>query len=224
MIHPSLCLSQRLRNTNAAVVALGDDDQNIEVAVYLRSLFDRIHGLKAKSQIAWAAEPVDIYAVVYDEQKSGILHRGVENMSDPNFLTNHKNVPYHIRFIGQMSTQFHYDNIYDAALERKAYEHHSGWVDVEARIYQEWLKVKDRDDVERHEWSFFDEQTDEAAQKAREKYEKYEYYGLSSMAKELYQGEIRGNAILAEDRMLCLLKDRVRAAYFAVATYRVREI
>ena len=134
------------------------------------SLFDRINGVKAEEDIDWKDEAVDIYSVVYDDQKSGILYN--ESSSNKgNLLRNYKNIPYHIHFIGGMSTQFDYQNIYDADLEKSAYHHHAGWVDVE----------KDP----------------ETAKKEKNKYEQYEYYRLSSISKELYQREIKSNSVLS---------------------------
>lgn len=191
-----LSIAKRLKATNLAFVSLGDDDMNIEVSIRLRSLFDRINGVMAKKNIGWKDETVDIYSIVYDDQKSSILYNEhVEDLKD-NILLNHKDVPYHIHFIGGMSSQFDYQNIYDAELEKCAKEHHTGWVEIEERIYNEWLKANNKDAIENHEWYFSGEKDEEAAESARKKYEQYEYYRLSSIAKELYQREIRNNSVL----------------------------
>lgn len=163
-------IANRLKATNLAFVSLGDDDINIEVSIHLRSLFDRINDVKADENIGWKDEAVDIYSVVYDDRKIGILYsEGSHN--ECNLLRSYKNIPYHIRFIGGMLTQFDYQNIYNDELEKCAYQHHAGWVDIEN-----------------------DPQT---AQKEQKKYEQYEYYRRSSIAKELYQREIRNNPVLS---------------------------
>ena len=184
-----LRLSQRIKETKVAIISLGDDDLNIETAVSFRSLFDRIHGFKAKRDIQLEEEKIKIYSIVYDEQKSGILHCN-DAIQEAAFLRNHKDVPYHIHFIGGMSSQFNYDNIYDIKIEQKAFEQHVGWVTVEENIYNEWKDRGEFDKINENDWYFENEKSDNAMAKAREKYEKYEYYRLSSMAKELYKDVI----------------------------------
>ena len=69
-------------------------------------------------------------------------------------LINYKGVPYNIRFIGGMSSQFNYRNIYDEELEDEAFERHTEWVKHEARVYQEWKDDKDK--IRKHSWGFED--------------------------------------------------------------------
>ncbi len=202
-----LSVAKRLKSTNLAFVSLGDDDINIEVSIQLRSLFDRVNGVKAKKHIDWKDEAVDIYSVVYDDHKSRILYNEDVTDKEAHILLNHKDVPYHIHFIGGMSSQFNYYNIYNAELEKSAYEHHIGWVDIEEKIYNEWVELGDTVNLENHEWYFSEEKTPEAAARARIKYEQYEYYRLSSISKELYQREIRGNATLLSETT-CLEKEK----------------
>ena len=199
----------RLKATNLAFVSLGDDDINIEVSIRLRSLFDRIGEIKANKDFDWKDENVEIYSVVYDDQKSSILYNEYVTDSKSHLLLNHKDVPYHIHFIGGMSAQFDYNNIYDAELEKCAYEHHRGWVNVEEAIYNEWKKTGDKEKLENHEWYFWGEKNEEAATNARKKYEQYEYYRLSSIAKELYQREIRKNSTLLS-QTACLETEKLQ--------------
>lgn len=196
-------LSQRLKKTNVAFVGLGDDDLNIEVAVHLRKLYDRAKGVKAKPDTGWDDEPVDIYAVVYDEQKSGILHHKTEAASTNQLLVNHKGVPYHIRFIGSMPSQFAYKNIYDFDVERQAYIRHCEWVSIEESVYREWEAAGETEKIEKHDWYFWGEKTPEAVARARRNFEKYEYYRRSSLAKELYSEAVKSNAVLKE-QIRCL--------------------
>ena len=192
----TIAAAGRLKATNLAFVSLGDDDLNIETAIHLRSLFDRVNGVEAVKDFGWKDEAVDIYSVVYDDQKSKILYSENSADKEKHLLLNHKDVPYHIYFIGGMSSQFDYRNIYDETLEKSAYQHHCSWVQIEEAIYNEWLAAGDDANIQKHEWYFADGKTQAAAAKARKKYEQYEYYRLSSMAKELYQREVRNNAAL----------------------------
>lgn len=200
--------AERLKATNLVFVSLGDDDINIDVSVHLRSVFDRLNGVKAKKGMSWAEERVEIYSVVYDDQKCRIMDRDEANNPDSNLLVNHKDVPYHIHFIGGMSSQFDYRNIYDAELEKSAYTHHRSWVAIEERIHDEWEARGARENIEAHDWYYSKEKTKEAAANARKVYEQYEYYRLSSISKELYQREIRRSQTLMAETTC--LKDKLQ--------------
>lgn len=198
--------ARRLRDTNLVFVSLGDDDRNIETGIHLRTLFDRIKGVEADKNITWEEEPVEIYSVVYDDQKSGILHSGPA-LDGELRLVNHKDIPYHIHFIGGMSSQFAYSNIYDPELERCAYAHHRSWVDAEEMIYQEWQRSNETQKIRKHDWYYMGQKTAEAAAQARERYEKYEYYRFSSIAKEMYRRQISDNPML-KARTTCLEREK----------------
>lgn len=187
---------RRLKETNVAFVSLGDDDVNIEVAVHLRNLFDRINGVKAGKSIDWQDEAVAIYSVVYDDQKSGILYHEQAKPEESFLLRNHKAVPFHIHFIGDMSSQFSYNNIYDMDLETAALSHHTGWVEIEEAIYDDWTVQNQIQKRDSFQWWFKEEKNNEKKKKARQQYEQYEYYRNSSIAKELYQRELAGNDVL----------------------------
>ena len=210
-----LRLSQRIKETKVAIISLGDDDLNIETAVSFRSLFDRIHAFKAKRDIQLEEEKIKIYSIVYDEQKSGILHCN-DAIQESAFLRNHKDVPYHIHFIGDMSSQFNYDNIYDVEIEQKAFEQHISWVTVEENIYNEWKARGEFDKINENDWNFENAKSDNAMANARDKYEKYEYYRLSSMAKELYKDVVDNSLSFlskcTEKEMLqtCLCRNCIR--------------
>ncbi len=192
--------ARRIKATSLALVSLGDDDTNIEVSIRLRGLFDRINGVVAqkKSQVSWNSEAVQIYSVVFDDQKSETLFSECEPDSNVPLLVNHRAVPYHIHFIGSMSTRFSYDNIYNAELETRAYRnHHIGWVDIEKKIHDEWEKSGVADKLHPDDWGYEYCNTPDAIAEERKKYEKYEYYRLSSIAKELYQAEVAANTELS---------------------------
>ena len=191
--------AKRIRATDLAFVSLGDDDANIEVSIHLRSLFDRVNGICAKKNIGWKDEAVEIYSVVYDDQKSGILHHEDMTDTEAHLLHNHEGVPYHIHFIGGMSSQFDYRNIYNAELEKCAYRHHIGWVDVEEKIYKASKNPESVKKLKGIEYC----KTEEFQQNEKRKYEKFEYYRRSSIAKELYQRAINSNPLFVA-QTVCL--------------------
>lgn len=187
-------IAERLGATDLAIVSLGDDDSNIEVSVHLRSLFDRVNHVCAKGKFPWEDEPVDIYSVVYDDEKAEILCRKNADQEDASGLVNHKGVPYHIHFIGALSSQFDYRNIYNPSIEEKALAHHTGWVEIEKRIYNEW-KAAANPALKRYDWYAVENKiADAVVKEERKKYEQYEYYRLSSIAKMQYQEGIRACA------------------------------
>lgn len=158
--------ADRLRRTTVAIVALGEDDTNIEVAVYLRSLFDRINEVVLdKNGIPCEDEKPAIYSVVYDEQKAGVLQSDPGKAENTEFLINHSGVPYHVHFIGSLSSQYDYDRIYTPQIEAWAENRHEEWSEIEKSIRADW-------------------------QQSHMKYERFEYYRLSSMARALHRAEI----------------------------------
>lgn len=183
-------LSERLKDTNVAFVSLGDDDVNIEVSVYFRSLFDRVNNVIARKDIRAEDEAVAIYSVVYDDHKSGIL-QGETQQSE---LFNYKDIPYHVKFIGGLSSQFDYSNIYNSNIEETAYATHVSWVEIEERIHTELLERGV--EVDAGWFSYANEQTPVGVMKNKKKFAKYEYYRLSSIAKAMYKNEVEGNAAL----------------------------
>ena len=50
-----------------------------------------------------------------------------------------------------MSSQFDYLNIYNAELEKCAYQHHIGWVEIEKRIYIELNDEEKKKSIEQYE-------------------------------------------------------------------------
>lgn len=177
-------LAQRIRETNIAIVSLGDDDLNIETAVNLRGLFDRAYSFEVKRDIPAKQEKLQIYSIVYDDQKSGILQNNdVEQKAY--FLHNHSGVPYNIHFIGGMSNQLDYEKIYDKSFEQKSYVYHLQWVEITKRILEEQNKKAELESFK----SEYDKP--EKRDEEKRKYEKHEYYRLSSMAKALYTENVR---------------------------------
>lgn len=96
---------QGLRNASYVLVALGDDDININTAVNLRMLFERsgIH-------------PV-IQAIVYNTQQKNALSG----------IRNYRGQAYDIDFIGDMEACFTENVIMDSDLEADALQRHLKW-------------------------------------------------------------------------------------------------
>ena len=69
----------------------------------------------------------EIYAIVYDELKSGVLHDEADNSAGPAYLTDHKGISFDIHFIGGMQSMYRHDMIYDQDTEDKAFARHSSW-------------------------------------------------------------------------------------------------
>ena len=178
-------IAGRLGRTTAVLVALGDDDQNIETAVYLRSLFDRKNGITAHEQYGMKDESPDIYSIVYDGTKSGTVSDGGDG-----FLRNYKRIPYNIRFIGGTEQQYDYDNVYDAATEKDAFRYHVEWTKVsEDNVMKAQAACYDPEKITELERSEL-----EKLKNAQADYERYEYYRLSSMAKAIHKKAVPGNS------------------------------
>ncbi len=148
----------RLRRTLMTFVALGDDDKNIEAAILLRKLFDRLHGRtdadckvitnmrKAQLKDAERRDTPRIYAVVYDDRKAKNLNINKED-EDDSYLVDYKGTPYHIHCIGNLSTHYSYDKLREnQKLEWEAFVQHTRWVVVE-RTIRMWLGHKDNTDL-----------------------------------------------------------------------------
>lgn len=96
-----------LSNTSVVYVSLGNDELNIETAINVRILFERI-GLY----------PV-IRAIVYSDIKCRTLSNSA--------LVNHQGKSYDIEIIGNVNDRFSYDTIINKELESLALECHLRW-------------------------------------------------------------------------------------------------
>ena len=94
-----------IKDATYVLVALGNDEKNIETAAYLRMLFERN-----------GAKPV-IQAIVYDSEKKRAL-------SD---IKNYRGQSYNIDFIGDLEYIYSENVILDSELERDALERHLKW-------------------------------------------------------------------------------------------------
>lgn len=122
---------ERLKRTQAAFVTLGDDERNIRAAMEVRKIFDRL-----KAEDGEKSDDPHIYSIVYDEKKATNLNVG----RDGAVLRNHKNQPYNITFIGNLSSQFSYDRIEaEMQTENKAFVHHLEWVRKARRLRERYV-------------------------------------------------------------------------------------
>ena len=102
-----------LKHASFVLVSLGNDDLNVETAVSLRTMFERL-----------GIHPT-IYAVVYNDQ----LAAGLEG------LTNFKGQPYNICTIGGMMASYSEKVILRSDLEKAALAIHSAYGDSEQNFY-----------------------------------------------------------------------------------------
>ncbi len=127
--------AERLRRTQLAVVTLGDDDKNIEAAISLRALFDRLNGITnqtVKDRRAGRRSPAEqpmICSVVYDQQKAENLHCNTGGGG----LVNYRRDSLDINFIGSLQSQFTYDEISrQNGVELEALRYHLDWLRKDA--------------------------------------------------------------------------------------------
>ena len=95
----------KLNEATFVVVALGNDDVNINTAVDLRMYFERMR-----------IHP-QIFAIVYNSQQKKALEG----------LRNYRGQAYDINFIGDMESSYSADVIIDSALENDALQRHLKW-------------------------------------------------------------------------------------------------
>ena len=112
--------------TQLVIVALGDDDQNIETAVRLRRLFDYKKGIHKRSEnIEETDELPLIYSIVYNDRKAANLSAGGNGKG----IMDYKEEPYHIHFVGSLQEQYSYDVIENVKkAEEEAILYHVEWV------------------------------------------------------------------------------------------------
>ena len=162
-----LRIATRLKNTTTAFVLLGDDDKNIEAAADLRRAFVRVKNNEkdkedAEKTIKTHANHPDIFAAVFDERRYVSVHNNAP-------LRNHKEQLFNINFVGGLSEQYSYDNIFCAANEKNAYKYHVLWVD---------------EAVKNGELNLDEASNNKKA--ALENYERFEYGRHSSIARAMH--------------------------------------
>ncbi len=160
-----LRIAQRLARTTTAFIVLGDDDKNIEAAVELRRAFERVKKIAKNDDLKIEVSGADfpgIYAAVFDELRYMNVHNDAP-------LRNHKEQYFNINFIGGLSEQYSYNNVYCDANEKKAYKYHVQWVDEEAKK-EKWSSKKISD----------------CKKAALENYERFEYGRNSSISRAMH--------------------------------------
>lgn len=167
-----LAIATRLRRTSTMIIAMGNDDANIETSVYLRTLFEKIR----MKQGNMPANP-QIYTVVHDDNK---FAQGASC-----FLVNHEGVSYDINFIGSFSTQYLYESVYDEAMEKSALKAHNKWVQIERDENGEIAKDgRSEEEIKADE---------EKLTKNIQKFERFEYFRLSSTASGIHKKAMEEN-------------------------------
>lgn len=193
---------ERLKKTDIIIVALGDDDKNIETAVYLRTVFDQAKKVVA-SEKAWPSIELDspaIYSIVYDSKKSAMVQE-----NDPEYLINCKSIPYHIHFIGSIATQYQYECIYQPDVEKAAFQYHACWVDEE--LNNKDLTAEERAHMEKQKIL------------EKKKYERFEFFRHSSMARAVHANLMKKAGILSDKEETVLFEHNRWNAYMRSLGY-----
>lgn len=169
---------ERLRLTQVVFVTLGDDDQNIEAAIRLRTLFDRQLGItnsEIKTNTVRAQIP-RIYSVVFNDEKQANWGR-LRGSDDSKGLVNYKDQQYQIQFIGSMSSLYSYSLLEKQQhWERMAILRHIDWMraahlvkisfenqldstfhNALIRLYQERAELVDGEKAKTQDASFYEE-------------------------------------------------------------------
>lgn len=182
--------AERLKKTTTAIIALGDDDSNVEASVYLRTVFDRLLGIRASANTALADEVPGIYSIVYDDRKSGILQGAEIRRGGENFLRTYNETPFDIHFIGSLSDQYSYEAIYNGALEKTGYAEHVGWAEIRRRLHGE-MKNDLHMSEEEIQKIYFDPSSYAISEPVeKRKYQRFEYFRLSSIARAMYKEQM----------------------------------
>lgn len=101
---------QKLGRVTYVMVALGNDELNIRIALRLRTLFERL-----------GINPM-IQTIVYNSEKCAAL-QGVKNYSGQE---------YNIDFVGDLRSTYSYDVVLDSDLEGEALARHMKWGEEDA--------------------------------------------------------------------------------------------
>lgn len=127
----NLFVDENFSDIQFVIVALGKDEINIETAVELRRIFDRQNGITNSDLKDISNEMPLIYSIVFDDKASDNLNCCTNDTG----IVNYKNTPYHIRFIGQMSTHYSYSDIEDMMdKEAEAIWRHFEWISHKKKL------------------------------------------------------------------------------------------
>ena len=139
----SLRVFNLIKRTQLLLVALGDDEKNIECSIRTRILFDQLLGYTKKDistrvfqrQTNANGEEVVtlnneyekpvILSIVYDEKKTENLSAAAGGLG----IADIKSTPYHIHFIGNLSGMYSYERVCEMKnLEMDAVHYHIDWI------------------------------------------------------------------------------------------------
>ena len=197
----------RFTDVRAAFVTLGDDNKDIETAVILRGLFDKIKSVRDKDMKNDPNEQPLIYSIVYDNRTAQNLNCGSTDKaggSDKGIIC-YNGVPYHIHFIGRMSEHYHYDTIREMKQhEFNAIYHHVEWIHNESDL---------RDCFRTDADSIGDENTRRKLRQFRQ--EMQEYFNSSCGGREewndafFYYTDEELEALKAKDEPIIYDKDKI---------------
>lgn len=95
----------QIKRASYVLISLGDDDVNTQTAVQLRMLFERA-----------GVHPV-IQAILYDSRRKAAMTN----------ITNFRNQPYDIAFVGDLQSSYAEDSIIHSSLEEQALQRHLKW-------------------------------------------------------------------------------------------------
>lgn len=124
---------ENLDSVSYVLVALGDDDLNIQTAIKIRTLLKRV-----------GKEPF-IHAIVYNTEKQALLQHD---------FTNYANISYNISLIGDLSTNYSEKCILQSDLEALALERHLAYTKTSAADKSEEERKTALDQAEREFWKY----------------------------------------------------------------------
>lgn len=214
------------RKVRFSLVALGDDEKNIEVAVKLRRLFDRLDLCGKDTQGNRSDDLPLIYSIVYNETMSGILTE-MEDEEKKWGLRDYATNLFHVRFIGGMQELYSYEKVIEKFRkdEEDAFLIHFSWAFHTAKIlaFQNLLKNNKFRPKNAQDKVILDEiknlsinmQGEKDIEIAIGRYISYEYPLISSIATVNYQTVYRtmeqGNLDSTPGGLFCLCNRCVAA-------------
>ena len=208
--------SERLMKSALVLCALGDDDKNLEAAMMIRQIF--AGQAVAEKRVGKAPRP-DIYAVVYDNQKS-------KNYTSQEKITNYKNQAYDIQVKGSMRSQYSFSGIKKMEEDEKnALVYHINWLWVKNEEVKSEKKAPASEQFkpsgtsgasktsESLDPAEIDKQKKQKAQRMRNdldremnNYIHYEYFRRASLAKAAHKGSLEMRKVYPKEELQAVEK------------------
>ncbi len=189
---------RRLRRTTWILSCMGDDNVNIGQAIAMRRIFDQLYDVNTASGKPEGNELPRIFAIVMDDEKAAKLN-------EEKGLINYKEIPYHIRAIGNLSERYSYDAIYPKQTEDDAFRYHVEWDEAERE-----KQLRDAgDDAEKR--AAIEAAFDRQRRENYIKYERFSYFRDSSIAKSLHKIAVHAAPGISEEQELELEQMRWNA-------------